>query len=127
MAKSHATAPRKLAGSSSPSAYSDNTADRLQAYLDSVEPRDAAGDFKGYRNGILQILRLAASAQGEDPLTLRLTDDQCADVLHFIAYSDPIRPKDWWTEPKDAPSHIVGFIFVLHALEDSLRATKVQS
>jgi hypothetical protein len=53
---------------------------------------------------------------------LRLTPAQCADVVHFVRYSEPLESSNWWEDPEHAPSHWVGFVFVLKAVEESLRA-----
>jgi hypothetical protein len=103
--------------------YSDDTAPRIRAYLARVERWDAdvVGDSATYRRGRALIERMAANAKGERWPTLQLSVEQCADVLHFIDYSQPISPADWWTESDDAPSHLVGLHIILQTIEGSLR------
>jgi hypothetical protein len=107
-------------------AYSSDTADRVRAYLAHVEPRDAAADSSGYRDGMLLIERIAASANGEDSPALKLTANQCADVLEFINYSDPISRKDWWNDT-GVTSHLVGLDIVLCTVTENLRASRRRS
>jgi hypothetical protein len=99
-----------------------DTADRLRAYAASVQPIDDVFGVQGYRNGYLLIERLAASSDSEDPPKLKLTPKQAADVLRFITLSAPISPRDWWKDPPNGPSHVVGFVFALDAIEECLRA-----
>jgi hypothetical protein len=99
-----------------------HTAERLRAYAASLKPIDSVSGVEGYRNGNLLIERLAASAEGEDQPKMKLTPEQAADVLCFITFSTPISPRDWWKDPSDGPSHVVGFVFALEAVEECLRA-----
>lgn len=118
-----ATSRRAAAPAPGPG-YSDDTAPRIRAYLASMRPLlgGGAADSEEYHRGRSLIERLALSARGEDAPILALSRSQCADVLHFIWRSEPIEPAGWWEDPEDAPSHVVGFDFVLQALESSLRA-----
>jgi hypothetical protein len=84
----------------------------LRAYLYGSEP---------YQSGRSLIERPAISARGTDAPTLPLTAPQYADVVHFVQYSEPLEPSTWWSDPKRGPSHWVGFLFVLGAVEESLR------
>src|ERR1700734_4066718 len=95
-----------------------HTADRLRAYAASVEPIDNVSDIVGYRNGYLLLERLAASAGFEDSPKMKLPPEQAAEVLRFITLSAPISPRDWWKDPPDGPSHVVGFVFALDAVEE---------
>jgi hypothetical protein len=106
---------------------SDHTADRLLAFRASMRPIDSAFDDDSYRNGYFLIERLAASAKGTDLPRLQLTAKQAADVLRFITLSEPVEHKDWWLDPKHAPSHVVGFGFALQAVECCLRAIGARS
>ncbi len=107
-----------------PSGYSDDTGPRIQAYLAQLQPLRGidAGDTDEYRNAISAISRLAASAAGTDSPTYQFTQEQAADVLLFMRLSEPVDPVTWWTDPKDAPSHVCGWELVLQAVEDALRA-----
>src|SRR5580700_11009502 len=91
-------------------AYSDpseDTADRIRAYLASVCPLSgcdvsAARTYTGaddyYQRGRSLIERLALSARGTHDPTLQLTATQAADVLYFIHNSEPIAPRTWWVD-----------------------------
>jgi len=103
---------------------SDATADRIRAYLDSVEPRDCAADSKEYRRSLSLVERLAASAEGERRPTLRLSTDQCADVLRFIAMSDPTSFADRFND-NGKTSYLVGLNMVMYAVEDSVRGQEL--
>jgi hypothetical protein len=102
----------------------DGTANRLRAYLASMQPlRGSDGDDDIYQRGRSLIERMAISSRGDQLPSIRLTARQCADVLHFIATSEPIEPRTWWKDPENAPSHVVGFGFVLWAIHDYLTKT----
>lgn len=104
--------------------YSDDTAPRIRSYLAHVRPlRGVAGvgGSEPYQRGRSLIERLALSAHSTDDPTMRLSPLQCADVVHFVRHSEPVTPRAWWSEPADAPSHLVGLCFVLDAVETSLR------
>lgn len=104
--------------------YTDDTGPRIRAYLASVRPRRGVagvGEEEEYQRGRSLIERVALSAHGDGSPTLRLTATQCADVVNFVRQSDPVTPRTWWSEPADAPSHLVGLCFVLDAVESSLR------
>lgn len=128
MAKSKSTRPR----SKTPKAPSvealerpddDHTGRRLQAYLTSMRPLDGNYDRNdSYHRGRSLIEHLALSAMGTDDPTLPLTAIDCADILHFVCGSEPLEPRTWWKDPKYGPSHLVGFSFVLRAVEVSLRS-----
>jgi hypothetical protein len=106
--------------------YSEQTADRLRAYVASVGPMDGIEDViddERYQNGLALIERMAASTRGTDsPRTLSIL--QCADLVFFLHTTLPIDPANWWKDPKDAPSHLVGYTFVLNVIEDSLRVAR---
>jgi hypothetical protein len=74
-----------------------------------------------YQRGRSTIERLALSAVGEGSPSLRLTAAECADVLHFMHFSEPVKPKTWWEDPIDEPSHVVGYYMLLYTLDRSLR------
>jgi hypothetical protein len=76
---------------------------------------------EAYQNGRGLIERLAACSLGTDYPHVTLMLNQCADVLSFLANSEPLEPRGWWKEPKDGPSHLVGLQFVLETLEESVR------
>jgi hypothetical protein len=99
----------------------DSTANRLRAYLASMRPLgDSNADDDAYQRGRSLIERMAISSCEDHAPSIRLTAGQCADVLHFIRTSEPIEPRTWWQDPKNAPSHVVGFMFVLWTMQDSL-------
>ncbi len=107
-----------------PAGYSDETGPRIIAFLHAVRPNRGVagiGDTDEYQRGRNTIERLAWSARGCETPPLLLNHEQCADVCHFLARSEPLAPAVWYDEPADAPSHLVGLQFILEALEDSLR------
>jgi hypothetical protein len=102
----------------------DATGNRIRAYLASVRPLGGVADLgtdEFYQRGRSLIERLALSAEDDALPSLRLTAAQCADVVRFIAMSEPIEPSTWWEDPEGAPSHIAGFTLLMNAVESSLR------
>jgi hypothetical protein len=100
----------------------DATAPRLRAFVASMQPSVAEGDlYENYTDGRDLIEQLAVSATGTEPPTLRLSGRQVADVLYYLACSQPKEPVGWWKDPKQAASHVAGFTMLLNALEESLR------
>jgi hypothetical protein len=69
---------------------------------------------------------MAISTVGTKPPTLKLSPAQCADVLYFMHYLEPVDDKRWFREPDDEPSHLVGQMLVLQALEAALRQLAVR-
>jgi hypothetical protein len=107
--------------------YSDDTDDRVRAFVAALQPLGGlavAEMFPEYSRGRALIERVAqrAKGKGDAPLAATLSPSECADVLRFISQSEPIEPENWWQDPKGAPSHLVGFIEVLQAIEKNLRA-----
>jgi hypothetical protein len=108
--------------------YSDDTGARIRAYLASVELLPGSvHDLTQYQRGWTLIQRLAESATGEDSPTFRLSAEEAATVLRFIAESQPVTPRTWWEDPKDGPSHWAAFTFVLAAVEATLRGVPAKS
>lgn len=103
---------------------SEATSDRIRAFLASMRPLRGcdAASREEYQLGRALIERLALSARDDDYPTLRLTAEQCADVLNFLSRSEPIEEEGWWQDDQDGPSHLCGFYEVIIALETSLRA-----
>ena len=113
-----------------PIGASDQTADRIRAFLMSVRPLQGVADIEGggrYQRGRALIERMALSAKEEEDPTIVLSPLHCADVLKFLSSVEPLEPQTWWQDPDDAPSHLVGFEFVLRTLERSLRSKESQS
>lgn len=106
-------------------ADSDRTDNRIRAYLASIRPLRGScyrEDIEAAnQRGRSLIERLALSAEGTDLPRLRLAGAEVADVLSFIACSEPIDPQNWWEDDVDGPSHLVGHYLLLQALEKSLR------
>jgi hypothetical protein len=103
--------------------YSDNTADRMRAFVSSMRPMQGIaglGSEPRYHEGRSLIERMALSASGEGMPALRLTSRQCADVLYFVRSSEPMRPANWWKDPIAGPSHLVGYVMVLETIEEAL-------
>jgi len=106
----------------------DDTAPRILAYLASVRPLkgwDSSEDER-YQLGRSLIVQLAMNARADDWPALRMSADQCADLLYFVRSSEPHKPAGWWKDPEHGPSHLVGFVFVLHAIEQNLRRWSAQ-
>jgi hypothetical protein len=80
----------------------------------------ARGD--DYQRGRDLIENLAASAEGDASPVLRFTRSDCADVVSFLMFSEPVAKRDWWNDDSDEPSPVVGYHFVLGAVQDSLQA-----
>jgi hypothetical protein len=99
----------------------DHTGRRILAYLASVQAVDGGAVFPNYGRGRCVMEHMALSAKGSDMPTLRLSAEDCADVLYFVQCSTPIEPRTWWDDPKGAPSQVVGFSIIMGVLEESLR------
>lgn len=102
----------------------DHTAPRIMAYLASVRPLSGVSNVHAdacYQRGRSAIERLAMSATDDSEPTLRLSATDCADILHFMDFSEPRHPRTWWQDPEDSPSHVVGFTMVLRAMESAMR------
>jgi hypothetical protein len=102
----------------------DDTAPRLLAYLASVRPLkgwDSSEDER-YDRGRCLIERMALTARGDDAPRLRMSAEQAADVLYFVHSSEPRKPTSWWKDTARGPSPVVGFVYVLNAVEANLRS-----
>lgn len=105
--------------------YSDRTADRLRAYLASMRPlrgSDRLDEDDDYQAGRALVERMALSPGDDDTdqPALRLSADECVQVLQFMACTEPVDREAWWTDPKESPSHLAGFYMVLRCLQDSI-------
>ena len=100
--------------------YSEATAGRIRAFLASMRHLRGCNvaDDDHYQDGRSVIERLALSADEENRPTLGLSSAECADALNFLGRSEPREPRDWWKDPENAPSHVVGFYLTLGSLED---------
>jgi hypothetical protein len=102
--------------------YTDDTAPQILAFLVSMECLFDEGQvYEGFHRGRSLIERIAMSAKGTDSPRIRLSNEECADVLHFLAQVQPRDKRNWWIDPEDAPSPVTGLQFVLFALKESLR------
>jgi hypothetical protein len=101
----------------------DDTAPRLLAYLASMRALRGAdmSEDEAYIRGRALIEAMAMSASGDEPPRVRMSAEQCADILHFIYHSEPRKPGGWWKDPAEGPSHVVGFVYVIDAVERNLR------
>ncbi len=100
----------------------EDTAACLFAYLASVEPIDPEDLEEPYKHARALIERLALSADAKKDPTLNVTVNECADILHFIGSSTPIKARgNWWDDPEERPSHVVGFLIALDVVERKLR------
>src|SRR5262249_35580266 len=100
-----------------------------RAFIYSLRPLGGVADLaesEHYQCGRALLERLADSAEGENDPTWRLNPEQVAQVCDYLRSVEPFAPERWWDDPKDAPSHVTGFPFVLSALADSLRVTAVR-
>ena len=112
------------------SGASDQTADRIRAFLMSVRPLRGAShvaDLDEYQRGRVTIERMANASHDTDEPDFVVTHSEAADVLKFLTWTEPFEPSNWWTDPEDAPSHVCGLGFVLRTLERSLRSKEAQS
>jgi hypothetical protein len=107
------------------SGASDRTDRRIQAFLASVGPLRGLPVSEGVNRGRSIIERMAMSADGEGDPAIRLSPQHCADVLEFLSRVEALEPKNWWTEPAESPSHLVGYQIVLQTLEANLRLDAV--
>ena len=89
--------------------------------MPSSKSRPNRAKIRWSQDGRSVIERLALSADEENRPTLGLSSAECADALNFLGRSEPREPRDWWKDPENAPSHVVGFYLTLGSLEDSLR------
>lgn len=104
----------------------DSTANRLRAFSASMQP--IVDDAIEQRiPGMLLIERLAYSAQGDNLPTLRLSIEECAELVTFIRASEPVAPRNWWKDPSDTPSQVCGFYNLLMILERNLEAAGERS
>jgi hypothetical protein len=62
----------------------DSTLPRILSYLASVRPLWDIDDDEAYARGHAAIHRLAMSAHGFDEPEIRLTMQDCVDVIHFM-------------------------------------------
>jgi hypothetical protein len=107
----------------------DETSRRLLAYLASMRPLRGVADVYGddpYQRGRALIEQMAMMVTGTDYPPATLSPSDCADVLRFVHFSEPIDPRRWWDDPKHGPSHVVGFNIVLVVLEQSLRKARAK-
>jgi hypothetical protein len=102
----------------------DRTDARIRAFISSMRPMRGSSGARSdaYQRGRELIENLAVSAEDDGSPALRFTRSDCADVAAFLMFSEPVAPRDWWSDDNDEPSPVVGYHFVLGALEDSLRA-----
>ncbi|MEX1993389.1 MAG: hypothetical protein WD929_01910 [Steroidobacteraceae bacterium] len=101
--------------------WEDATAARIHAFLGAVRPLRGCVMLEPYYRGGHVIAELAAASRGSDPPAMSLTLDQVADVLRFLSNSEPWNPRTFEIEPRYKPSHVVGRMFVLEALEGAVR------
>jgi hypothetical protein len=78
----------------------------------------------GYFHGRALMQRMGQSATNDLPPTLELSLYQCADVLQFTSGSVPIEPESRWQGPKNGPSHLLGAVDALQAVEVALPPPK---
>lgn len=121
---SAAAKPRSL------EAYSDDSGPRIRAYLASMRPMRGVADIyslETYQRGRSLIEAMALTATGEDMPAIRLSAADCADILAFVSYSEPVEPGSWWKDPKGSPSHLVGYYLIVQAVQAALRRRRVRS
>ncbi|HXR91087.1 MAG TPA: hypothetical protein VN750_12510 [Steroidobacteraceae bacterium] len=104
----------------------DRTDNRIRAYLASVQSLSGIASQE-IDVGRELIERMAFTAKGDQYPELRLTPNECADVLHYLADRKPVEPGAWWNDPpKGSPSHVCGFYLILEILARSLRTANQQ-
>lgn len=112
-----------------PADGSDDTDERLYAYLASIRPIRGViylDDLvEVHQRGRALIERMAQNSEDTEPSKLRLTASECADVLRMISDYEPIKPETWWTEEPGTTSHVIGFMDVMECLAASLREPPV--
>jgi hypothetical protein len=105
--------------------YIDHTMPRILAYLASVCAVEGefcrAEDQNEFSRGHALVRRMAFSAAGMDVPCVRLTVEECADVVMFLSHVEPIEPREFFKEPDDVPSHLVGYYLVLANVRNELR------
>jgi hypothetical protein len=70
--------------------YTDDTAPRILAFLASVQCLfDEDQVYEGFRRGRSLIERIAMRTEGTDSPRICLSNEECADVLHFLAQVEP--------------------------------------
>jgi hypothetical protein len=102
----------------------DGTVGAMFAYVASMRPLRGVADVEGrveYQRGRSLIQRLGISATGDGMPTLALSPRDCADILYFMHYSEPVESERWWEDPAQGPSHVLGMNIALQVIEKSLR------
>lgn len=98
---------------------------QIRAFLASVRPTRhviyVERIAEANQRGRSLVERMAAAAVNDDVPALRLTAEEIADALSFLACSEPVDLKGWWSDTLDGPSWVCGYLHVLQALEKSLR------
>jgi hypothetical protein len=78
-------------------------------------------ELDNYQRGRALIERMASTVRGDGRPRLKLTSTDCADVLAFMHFSEPVNSRTWWFDPKGQPSHLVGYYLVVQTVEAALR------
>ena len=99
----------------------ESDASRVAAFIARIEltrdirPYDVQDRCERGRRNLEQLV--LARAEG---WPLKLSPEQCADILTFMDHCEPIDPETWWAD-KDEVSHVCGYHMVLGAMAESLR------
>jgi hypothetical protein len=104
-------------------AHEERTDVRIRAYLASMRPKRGC-DYgeeieEQIHRGRSPIEKLALSAEDDDAPSLRLSADQCTDILTYMSSVEPINPATWWDD-ENGISKIAGLNFVFDVMADSL-------
>ena len=117
-------ANRKTTAAATRPAPSEETFDRIRAYLDSMRRLQGCATSSTYEAGRAAIIWIGAQCRGNESAmpNVELSGKACADILDFIGGSEPLEPATWWDDPPDAASPVCGLQAVLYAVECNMRA-----
>ena len=116
-------ANRKTTAAATRPAPSDDTTDRIRAFLDSMQRLRGCATHQAYDDGRATVVWIGAQCQGKGSAMpdVDLSAKACADVLRYLGGSEPVNPPTFWDDPPDAASPSCGLQAVLYALECNMR------
>lgn len=97
----------------------EHTDSRIRAYLAALRPIPGGSPLDSWHRGRAVVERMAIHSNGYDEPKIALTLEECADVLRFIAASEPFEPLAFYSSRAN-PSPQVGMMFVLRVVSDHL-------
>jgi hypothetical protein len=104
----------------------ERTAARIRAFLAKVRGLRGCqlecAEHWQYARSLIERIAESADQNEDDYATppLRLSADDCACVLQFLAQIEPLEPGSWWVERHGEPSHLVGYQMILFVLQESV-------